>query len=120
MYRPSLNKLFSIILFLSSSWNGHAQTPQMSFEHFTMERGLSSNGVFDILIDNKGYLWAATINGLDRYDGYHFTTYKFDPLDSQSLNQNLTFSLFEDSEGLIWVGNAEGGINKFDRTSGKF
>ena len=120
MFKSTFNRLFSLIWVLGSGWYASAQTPQLAIEHFTMEQGLSSNGDIDILIDKKGYLWAATVNGLNCFDGYHFTAYKFDPQDSQSLSQNYTFPLFEDSEGFIWVGNAEAGINKFDRASGKF
>ncbi|HVS98216.1 MAG TPA: two-component regulator propeller domain-containing protein [Puia sp.] len=98
----------------------HAQTPRLGFEHLTMEQGLPSNHVFDILFDHKGYLWACTGNGLSRYDGYNFTNYQFDPKDAGSLNDNLDFTLFEDDEGSIWVSTAEGGINKFNRNTEKF
>jgi len=100
--------------------SGLAQHAQEGFEHLTMEQGLQSNSVLDILFDRTGYLWAATGNGLARYDGYRFVTYKFDPRDSLSLNQNLVFSLFEDDKGILWVGTVEGGITKFDRNSEKF
>ena len=99
---------------------GFAQYKKLGVERLTMAEGLSSNLVLDIMFDKKGYLWAATINGINRYDGYGFTAFKFDPNDSHSLNQNLVFSLFEDREGIIWAGTAEGGINQFDRSTEKF
>src|ERR1700722_4930117 len=97
-----------------------AQAPRLAFEHLTMEQGLPSNNVVSILQDRDGYLWAATTEGLARYDGYGFITYKFDPRDPHSLSQNLTLSLFEDPDGDLWVGNVEGGVNKFDRNTEKF
>jgi ligand-binding sensor domain-containing protein len=97
-----------------------AQPPGLAFEHLTMEQGLPSNAINGILIDHKGYLWVATMAGLCRYNGYNFVTYKFDPHDPSSLDQNVTLSLFEDEKGDIWVGNIEGGINRFDRNTEKF
>src|SRR5882724_7608733 len=110
------------ILFLAlSAWRpGHAQKPMGGFEHLTMEQGLPSNMVIGMLFDKEGYLWTATGNGLCRYDGYNFVTYKFDPHDSLSLNQDLVFALFEDNEGSLWIGTVEGGITKFDRQREKF
>jgi len=117
---PFHKLVFSLVLMTGFFCNMQAQTPHPGFEHLTMEQGLSAQIVIDMLFDSKGYLWAATENGLDRYDGYSFTTYRFDPRDPHSINQSLTFSLFEDGEGTIWVGTAEGGINKFDRNTEKF
>src|SRR3984957_5020409 len=94
--------------------------PGQAFEHFTMEQGLPTNDVLSILQDRDGYLWAATTAGLSRYDGYGFVTYRFDPRDPHSLNQNFCLSVFEDNDGDLWVGNVEGGINKFDRNTGNF
>ncbi|MDP4258534.1 MAG: two-component regulator propeller domain-containing protein [Bacteroidota bacterium] len=99
---------------------GLAQKMREGFEHLTMEQGLPSNLVNQIVFDKQGYLWAATSNGLSRYDGYNFVTYKFDPKDSLSINQDLIFSLFEDDQGSLWIGTVEGGISKFDRANEKF
>ncbi|GAA4430709.1 sensor histidine kinase [Pontibacter saemangeumensis] len=65
-------------------------------------------------------MWFGTQDGLNKYDGYSFTTYEYDPQDSTSLMQNNIFSLWEDRDGFFWIGTAESGISKFDRTSGKF
>ena len=63
------------------------------FESFTIENGLSNNHVLDILQDKYGYIWIATRNGLNRFDGYRFVTYKNDPEDSTSLSDNYVTSL---------------------------
>jgi len=46
------------------------------FEHYTNEQGLTSNAVTSITQDQWGYLWISTQNGLNRYDGNHFTPYR--------------------------------------------
>jgi ligand-binding sensor domain-containing protein len=121
MFKQIFTKLFfSIILILCTLCKVRSQLQQLGFEHLTMEQGMSGKFVWDILIDRKGYVWATSWNGLNRFDGYHFTNYKFDPKDPHSINQDLILSLFEDSEGFIWVGTAEGGISRFDPTRGQF
>ncbi len=112
--------LFSLVLTLCAVCKVRSQLQNLGFEHFTMEQGISGNFIGNIMVDRKGYIWSTSTNGLNRFDGYHFSTYKFDLKDAHSINQDLTFSLFEDSQGFIWVGTAEGGISQFDRTLGKF
>ncbi len=89
------------------------------FEHLTTEQGLSHNFVMYILQDSKGYLWFGTGNGLDKYDGYQFTNYRFDPYDSTTLPKNQAFMMWEDSVGKMWVGTSEG-TSIFDPATEKF
>src|SRR6476659_949366 len=98
--------LRSISVFLLSGIvaNCHSQFSNLQFEHLTIEQGLSHNFVGKIIQDSKGYLWFGTANGLDKYDGYGFTSYKFRPHDSTSLSKNNILTLYEDKEGMIWVG----------------
>ena len=49
----------------------------MSFEHLSIEDGLSSLYVTDILQDHQGFMWFASAFGLNKYDGYTITTYNF-------------------------------------------
>lgn len=107
------------LLFVSISLKSYAQTQKPKFEHLTIEQGLSHNFVMYMMQDRKGYLWFGTGNGLDKYDGYRFTNYKFDPHDSTSVPKNQVFMMWEDNEGMIWVGTSEGTC-RFDPRAGKF
>ena len=51
-------------------------TPSAKFDHLTIEQGLSQSLVYDIYQDNEGYLWFATQDGLNRYDGYSFKIFR--------------------------------------------
>ena len=106
---------------LSVSSGIFAQGKELRFEHLTVEQGLSDNGVYCIHQDSKGFLWAGTANGLNRYDGYGFTVFRYNPLDSQSISINNVPNLYEDLSGAIWVRGPEGGsLNRFDKTTEKF
>ncbi len=85
-----------------------------------MEQGLSHSTVNCILQDRYGFLWFATDDGLNKYDGHAFTVYRHNPDDPHSLSHNNVWSLFEDSTGVLWVGTYGGGLNRLDRDTGQF
>lgn len=111
---------FATVLLGSPLLRAQPSSVGLAFEHLSMQQGLPSDWVNSMIIDHKGYIWVGTNNGVSRYNGYDFVTYKFNPHDPRSLNQNLILSLFEDEDGDIWVGNIEGGVNRFDRETEKF
>ena len=76
---------------------------QYSFERFTVENGLSNNVVYATRQDSKGYLWVATHDGLNRYDGYEYKKYLHNPFDKKSLAGNMTIDMAEDDQGRLWV-----------------
>ena len=92
----------------------------LRFEHLTSVDGLSQNTANVILQDSYGFIWIGTDQGVNKYDGYHFTTYKHDPDNSNSLSHNRIWSIFEDRSGVLWMGTFGGGLNRFDRASGQF
>jgi DNA-binding NtrC family response regulator/ligand-binding sensor domain-containing protein len=62
-----------------------AQPRDIRFEHLTVEQGLSNFSINDIIQDHQGFLWIATEDGLNKYDGYEFKVYKADPADTNAL-----------------------------------
>lgn len=95
-----------------------AQKSNITFEHFSIPQGMSSLVISSIIQDHEGYMWFGTYNGLDKYDGYNFKSYKHDPQDSTTINNGYIQTLFEDRSGNIWIGTSEG-LDKLDRASGK-
>ncbi len=106
-------------LILLFSLNSNAQNENLRFEHIGIEEGLSNESITTIFQDSKGYMWFGTMDGLNKYDGYSFTEYRFDPFDSNSLAQNFIYTNFEDKQGSIWIGTHEG-LCRFDRSTEKF
>jgi signal transduction histidine kinase len=83
-------------------WNV-AAAQQYSFVRFTIENGLSNNVVYSTLQDSKGYLWIATHDGLNRYDGFEFKKFLHNPFDKKSLAGSMVIDIAEDGEGRLWV-----------------
>jgi signal transduction histidine kinase/ligand-binding sensor domain-containing protein/DNA-binding response OmpR family regulator len=64
-------------------------------------------------------MWIATRNGLNRYDGYRFITYRYDDKDSTSLSNNTVTDIAEDYNGNMWLAT-QGGLNMYQRSTGRF
>ena len=74
-----------------------AQTTQTIF--YTTRDGLPSNSIYRAILDNHGFLWIATDNGLAKFDGKNFKTYTT----AQGLPDNELTDIFIDSSNRIWV-----------------
>ncbi len=90
------------------------------YETISIAQGLSQGMVFATLQDQEGFIWVATKNGLNRYDGYNFKVFTNDPYDSNSLSGNTITALFDDSKGRIWAGTDNAGLNMYDKKSSRF
>ena len=90
------------------------------FNHLTTEDGLSNNNVFDIIQDHTGFLWFATDDGLNRFDGYDFKIFRNDPANQNSISDNSVWALREDRKSNIWIGTQNGWLNRYDPVSEKF
>ena len=99
---------------------GSIEPKALRFIHLTTNDGLSQNNVKAILQDRRGFMWFATQDGLDRYDGNAFVVYKHDPNDPGSLSANLVMDFIEDDQGYIWIATYTGGVDKFDPRTERF
>ena len=91
----------------------------IKFKHLGLREGLSESSVYAIQQDRQGFMWIATADGLNRYDGYGFYVYRKERRDSlHSLNQNGVWALGVDSLGNIWAGLMSRGLSRIDARSG--
>jgi signal transduction histidine kinase/DNA-binding response OmpR family regulator/ligand-binding sensor domain-containing protein len=88
--------------------------------HLNIEDGLSQGMIFDLCQSTDGFLWIATKDGLNRYDGYNFKIYNHDPFDPFSIAENTILKLQEDSRGWLWLGTESKGIDIFDPSTERF
>ncbi len=93
---------------------------KMEFDRLSLDEGLSQVTVEAILQDSRGFMWFGTGDGLNKYDGYNFTVYKYDVEDPNSLGANYIQVIREDSQGLLWIGTDGGGLSKFDPATEQF
>ena len=68
----------------------------------TSRDGLPDNSVRKIYQDRKGFIWFATMNGLSRYDGTSFVTFRKGE-EGVSLQDNRVRSIVEDHNGNLWI-----------------
>jgi diguanylate cyclase (GGDEF)-like protein len=99
-------------------WIGLADTV---FEYLARDNELpNSTAPTALAEDGEGFLWVGTQNGLARWDGYHFRSYKANPTVAGALPDNLIRQLHTDARGRLWVATNSGGLARYDRDSDRF
>jgi signal transduction histidine kinase/ligand-binding sensor domain-containing protein/CheY-like chemotaxis protein/AraC-like DNA-binding protein len=113
---------FAILLFLilsNTQVYSVISNNQINFKQISLKEGLSQSTVYDIKQDQLGYIWIATTDGLNRYDGYKFVVYRHDENDENSLPSNSITSLLIDNDGDLWIGT-DGGLAKYNHELNSF
>lgn len=87
---------------------------ELGFEILDEEDGLSSHWIHDIALDSAGYLWVGTLDGLNRYDGFAFKSFKHKSKDPTSLLHDDGQRIYVTAKGEIWISYAKGGISLFE------
>jgi signal transduction histidine kinase/ligand-binding sensor domain-containing protein/DNA-binding response OmpR family regulator len=90
-----------------------AQQDQIQFSRLEISRGLSHNQVNAILKDTRGFMWFATLSGLNRYDGYEFKVFKHDPRDSTSLTDDFVTAIYQLPDNKLYL-QTRSGPNVYD------
>jgi signal transduction histidine kinase/ligand-binding sensor domain-containing protein/CheY-like chemotaxis protein len=121
-----------VLLATGASWamqaplpDGVKRLPVIEMQDIRFVR-LTSGGealnawVRGIAQDNQGFIWLASDTGLYRYDGYVLKQYRHDPGDLNSIGSDEIESLFIDRNGILWIGGAYGGLDRFDPGRGVF
>ncbi|MDH6311956.1 signal transduction histidine kinase/DNA-binding response OmpR family regulator/ligand-binding sensor domain-containing protein [Parabacteroides sp. PFB2-10] len=99
--------LFALITTVYAQW-------QPTFTHYSSEEGLSQNSVMKIMEDHKGFMWFATWDGINKFDGYTFKTYKASGDNSIRLVNNRVDHIAEDQYGYIWTLTYDKKVYRFD------
>lgn len=106
-------------LLLLLSFKIVAQGLDLHFVNFTTKDGLSSSTVNAVIKDRYGFMWFATDDGLNKFDGMRFTVYRHNVNDSTSLRSNRVLALYEDKSGDLWVGTSVA-LSRYDRKTNAF
>jgi len=82
--------------------NLNAQS-EISFRQLSVKEGLSQNSVISMTQDSIGYLWMATQDGLNKYDGQNFKKYNFLFTDITNVEYSDLGQVYRDKEDKIWI-----------------
>ena len=97
-----------------------AQSIHPNLTRYTELDGLPAPEVSRIIQDQFGYIWAGSINGLTRFDGYEFKRFYSNPNDPGSIRGLQIQSIYEDSRGQIWVASSPENVNVYDPKTESF
>ncbi|HRP92975.1 MAG TPA: two-component regulator propeller domain-containing protein [Ignavibacteriaceae bacterium] len=114
------NLFFQFCLIITICFASNIRAQSIPFNRLTTNDGLSNNYVYDLLQDRLGFLWFATDDGLNRFDGYEFKVFRNDPNDKNSISDNSVWTLTEDQSGKIWMGTKNGFVNCYDPVLDRF
>ena len=92
--------IFLISLFLLLPLGIYSQTGKL----FDADKQLSSSFTTQVYLDRDGFLWVATRNGLNRYDGYQFLILKKESRKDLGMASNYVNCMMQDHNGLFYVG----------------
>lgn len=97
-----------LTFFLCTVVVNFTQAQQILFRNYTVADGLCANTVWAISQDNHGYMWFGTKDGLSRFDGYQFKSYRFDKNINKSIGNKWVRVIFNYTADSCWVGTEKG------------
>ncbi|WP_027707713.1 hybrid sensor histidine kinase/response regulator transcription factor [Zooshikella ganghwensis] len=108
-----------VVVLLLFSLKSLAFSQHINFKNLNVSEGLSQNTINDIVQDRQGFIWIATNDGLNRFDGFDVKIYRNDKENPLSISNNVIKTLLVDKDGKLWIGTL-GGLNKYNPVSDSF
>lgn len=109
--------IFCFVFSVKALW---AQQFTVKFDHLNSSDGLSQNSIYHITQDSLGYIWFATYDGLNRYDGYNLQVFRNNPDDPNSLSDNAVNQIFETQGNRMWIVTKTAGLCRYNYETEKF
>lgn len=98
---------------------GQNNASPFEFHHIKEQEGLSHNIINCFLKDRDGFLWIGTYDGLNRFDGTHFSIFKSNRNKPNTLLHNTVHAICEDKDGAIWCAT-DLGLSRYNKKTGVF
>lgn len=117
----SMRKILNRLLFVALLFAGglHAQ-PKCKVEHYSTEDGLSHDIITCMFKDSEGFMWFGTWDGINRFDGHHFLSFKSSPGDMSQLKNDRIDQITEDRANHLWIKAYDGQVYRFDKSAQQF
>ncbi len=112
--------VIALCLLLPLKTYSFSKESNLQFSQISTKNGLSQNTVRTILEDKKGFIWAGTLDGLNRYDGYNIVAYKPQMGNCNSLIDHRVKDVFQDNDGYIWIKTYKNEFSCYDPVSDSF
>jgi signal transduction histidine kinase/ligand-binding sensor domain-containing protein/CheY-like chemotaxis protein len=108
--------LFALLLILVPTAAGSSE----AFQHYNVGSGLANNVDFDVAEDKYGFVWVTTRNGISRFDGSDFVTYR--PVPPGVTGQVAQFyqTIYPGTDGILWFCSWGNGLLRFDPDTQQF
>ncbi|MFA3790567.1 EAL domain-containing protein [Aliiglaciecola sp. SL4] len=111
LFQPAWLIAFTLLLSFSHT-KSYANVADIQLRNFSVQQGLSQSTVLDIIEDQEGYIWVATVNGLNRFNGVDFKQYTVKLPDGKQFPIEMIRKLFIDSDNNLWFSSI-GAIAKY-------
>lgn len=86
----------------------------------TFPEGMTSRTNYKVVKDNNGFLWIATSNGVERYDGITFRHYNLGKSRLRTINDGFQVSIVMDKAGALWTFTERSIICRYDPLTDEF
>jgi signal transduction histidine kinase/ligand-binding sensor domain-containing protein/DNA-binding response OmpR family regulator len=118
--KPTIKRLLNLLVFIIlSTINTNAQ-PKCKVEYFSTEQGLSHGTISEIVEDAEGFMWFGTWDGINRFDGRNFATYKSSQGEMTQAGDYRIAQVKEDQSGFIWLRTRYEKVYRFDKKTNYF
>ncbi|WP_425489558.1 two-component regulator propeller domain-containing protein [Hyunsoonleella aquatilis] len=92
----------------------------IAFHNLTVDQGLSQNSIVSIAQDSIGYMWFATQDGLNKYDGKRFKIYNKQFEDVTKITHSKLGKVYSDKTNQLWIISNSGNLEKFNVETDSF
>jgi signal transduction histidine kinase/ligand-binding sensor domain-containing protein/DNA-binding response OmpR family regulator len=110
---------FIILWFLIFGSQTYGQGRNFIFEQISPEGGFSYAAISTIVLNDYGFVWFGSHNGLYYYNNSEIIRYKYDPLNDHSIPSDKVLELHKDTDGRIWI-CTDNGVAYYNETINSF
>lgn len=96
-----------LLLFLFIAWICGQQNP-FRITRYSTQDGLTQSSINSVIEDRYGFIWLGTSGGINRFDGYNFTSFELSPGEPSASDENMVHEIISDPDSNIWVCSIRG------------